>query len=57
MPGIRMSPWPGPIQSVGQIAAAFQTSVDAVYKLKQRMRDKIKAQVATQIAEEDDPGE
>lgn len=44
-------------QSVGQIAAAFQTSVEAVYKLKQRMRDKIKAQVATQIAEEDDPGE
>lgn len=42
-------------QSVDQIATAFETSTEAVYKVKQRMRDRIKAQVAAQIAEEDAP--
>ena len=43
-------------ETVSQIAAAFQMTADAVYKVKQRMRDRIKARVAAQIAEEDDPG-
>ncbi len=40
---------------VHEVAAEFGTTPDAVYKLKQRIRDRLKEQVARQIVDEEFP--
>ena len=40
--------------SVGQVAQDFETTTQAVHKVKQRIRDRLKELIATQIIEEDD---
>lgn len=42
-------------QPVDAVAAAFATTTQAVHKIKQRIRDRMKELIARQIAEEDDP--
>ena len=41
--------------SVSAVAGAFATSEQAVYKVKQRVRDRMQELIARQIREEDDP--
>ncbi|MHC4235156.1 MAG: sigma-70 family RNA polymerase sigma factor [Planctomycetota bacterium] len=41
--------------TVKAVATAFGVSTDAVHKIKQRIRDRLKEYVAAQIREEDDP--
>lgn len=41
---------------VGQVASNFQTTTQAVHKVKQRIRDRLKELIADQIKEEDDDG-
>lgn len=42
--------------SVGQLASDFQTTTQAVHKIKQRIRDRLKELIAAQIRQEDDNG-
>lgn len=42
-------------ETVASVAERLQMSVDAVHKVKQRMRDRMQELVAAQIAEEDSP--
>ena len=41
---------------VSRLAADFQTTAQAVHKIKQRIRDRLKELIAEQIREEDDDG-
>ena len=41
---------------VGQVASDFQTTTQAVHKVKQRIRDRLKELIAGQMKEEDDDG-
>lgn len=41
--------------SVGEAAERFSLSEQAVYKVKQRIRDELKKQIAAQIRDEDEP--
>jgi RNA polymerase sigma factor (sigma-70 family) len=40
--------------TVAEVAASFDLTVDAVHKVKQRIRDRLKEIVAVQVREEDD---
>jgi RNA polymerase sigma-70 factor (ECF subfamily) len=42
-------------ETVQQVAASFGTTAQAVHKVKQRMRNRLKIMVAEQIREEDEP--
>ena len=42
-------------ETVPQVAASFGTTTQAVHKVKQRMRDRLKSLVAEQIRQEDEP--
>jgi DNA-directed RNA polymerase specialized sigma24 family protein len=42
-------------RSAAEVAASFGLSVDAVYKVKQRIRDQLKDLVARQVRDEDEP--
>ena len=42
--------------SVSRLASDFQTTTQAVHKVKQRIRDRLKELIADQIKEEDDDG-
>lgn len=42
--------------SVDSAATEFRMSVDAVHKVKQRIRDRVQARIAEQMREEDSPG-
>ena len=43
-------------RSVSQLASDFQTTTQAVHKVKQRIRDRLKELIADQIEEEDNDG-
>ena len=42
-------------QTVGQTATAFDVTTDAVHKIKQRIRVRLRELIAAQIREEDEP--
>lgn len=42
--------------SVSQLASDYQTTIQAVHKVKQRIRDRLKELIADQIRQEDDDG-
>ncbi len=44
-------------ETVERLAAGYQMTPDAVHKVKQRIRDRLKAVIAAQIREEDFPND
>ncbi len=44
-------------ETVEQVARAFGMTSQAVHKIKQRLRDRLKEMVATQVRDEDDADE